>query len=172
MSFLAPFFQTSHTFQLRVPSGQAGNAYIFFSLPQHFKNIWPFSFIACWASFLMETPASSYIPSCSCNSATPISHHHCLLGISAFSWPSSRTRRRLRPSSSLDEGELCCGIGVLKVLPLWARRSFRHHSLKLNIMPLVLPTLLLCNFLSQTPNIVFCLPRSGPFLCCTLPPET
>ena len=40
----------------------------------------------------MEIPASSDIPNCSCNSVTAISNPDCLQGISAFSWPSPRTR--------------------------------------------------------------------------------
>ena len=47
-------------------------------------------------------------------------------------WPSS---------SSVADGELCCGNGVVRV---GARRGFCHCSLILNFMPLVLPTLLPC----------------------------
>ena len=78
---------------------------------------------------------------------------------------SPKTTRRLRLSStathwlssSLDDGELCCGIGVF----LWTRRSIRHFSLLLNVMPHYLPTFLRCCL--ESPIIVFCFPRSGPF---------
>ena len=50
--------------------------------------------------------------------------------------------RTQQPSSLADDG-LCCGNGVCGG-PVGARWGFCHCSLILNVMPLVLPTLLLC----------------------------
>ena len=58
-----PSAQLHQTFQLRVPSGQTGNTYLFFSMQ--------FSLIVCWATCLMKIDTSSDISSCSCNSVTP-----------------------------------------------------------------------------------------------------
>ena len=111
------------------------------------KIFWPFSFIACWTTCLMDFPTCSDMSSYSCKPVTPASHHHCLLGISAFSWPSSRKRY---------SAFACLPSRPTGLLPPWMKANFAaamafsgssrgHHSLILNIMPFVWPTLLLCN---------------------------
>ena len=94
--------------------------------------------------FLTVSQVSQYVPSSLFESDTPPSP------VTATHWL----------SSSLDEGELCCGIGVFHG-PLWARKSFGHFSLVLNVMPHSLPTFLLCSL--PTLTLLSCLPRSGPF---------
>ena len=120
------FFQLHQTFYLRVPSDPAGNAYLLFSLPEIFKKTnWPFSFLACWATSLMELPASSDIPSCSRNSVMLTFRSSLFSRYLSYPWQSLRKRHAAFAcpstathwlSSSLDEGELCCGIGDFRVL--------------------------------------------------------
>ena len=56
------------------------------------KICWPFSFIACWATCRMEILTFPIFLTVLAIQWCPLWHHHCLLGISAFSWPSSRKR--------------------------------------------------------------------------------
>ena len=127
----------------------------------------------------MEIPASSDVPSCSCNSVS-LTSPHCLLG-------SQYAPGRLLESDTLSPLPPSPLLPVFHCDPpaffvpggwrtlLWQRRfqgplgpwkGFRHYSLILNIMPLVLPTCLLCCLLSLThqPSFSACY-KMVLFLC-------
>ena len=98
-------FRLHQTFQLRIPPGPAGNTNLLLSLPKDFENR-----LAIFAPRLLghfrngNTDLYGYLQSF----------------LQFFSKAKPRVRlssiRTHWPSSSLNEGELCCGNGVFRVL--------------------------------------------------------
>ena len=119
----------------------------------------------------MKIPASSDISNCSCKTVTPTFksspsswYFSTLLAIFSKATPRLRLSSIAThwPSSSLDESELCYGNGVIRVLSGHGG-AFRHYSLILHIMPLVLPNSpAVQRSFPDSPTIFLCLPRSGP----------
>ena len=110
-------FQLHQSFQLRVPSCQAGTVHPILSLPESFEEILTF-LIPCLLGnlydgktcFFRRFQLSFELTDCS------LSDPHCLLGILAFLCRILKGDACLSStelSSSLVDGELCCGIGVL-----------------------------------------------------------
>ena len=113
---------------MRVPSGPAGSAYLFFSLPEIFFFKKKADLVSCLLGNLLHGDTCIFRQSqlfLQFRNAH-LSGPHYLLGI--FENPlavSSKATRRLRLSStvthwlssSLDEGELCCGFVVFRSSP-------------------------------------------------------
>ena len=168
-SYVDPFFPTPPDLATARSICPSGDAYFFYSLPRTFPKIfWPLSFLACWATCLMETPASSQSPSCSCNSVTPTFKSSLSSRYILFAFACLEQRPTGSPRSWMLRQRRFQS-------PLGARWSFCHCPLILDAMPLVLPVFLLgcLLFLALLPapcarhEVVLFLPcqRAGKFYC-------
>ena len=119
-----PSFHLHHTFQLRVPSGPAGNAYLFFSLLKYFEDLLAV-LVHCLLGNLRNGNTCFFRYFQLCNSVTPtftssLSSRYFSILLSVFPKAIRRLCRSSTAthwlSSSLDKGEICSGNGVFRVL--------------------------------------------------------
>ena len=150
--FFYTFFQLRQTLQLRVPSGPAGNAYIFFSLLKHFKHLLAV-LIYCLLGNLLDGNTFFLPSSCSCKSVTltfksSLSTLGRLFGKrhAAFACLPQRPTGFLRPWMKAS----------FAAAMAFSRFSWDTEGLlplilaTLNVIPLILPTFLHGHFLSLT----------------------